>query len=1046
MYKRAGQLNVTNILIFVFLSLLLLVFILFAKWYLEVRKKNARIFRILSNYRTPPYLPILGHALRVMGTAQQIHESIVEISNEYGPNYVIWLVHQVMAVIGKPEDLEKVLQSQYCVEKNELYRFTNDVVGTGLFSAPEEKWRKNRKIINPVFRAKILEGYMPIFHENAKRLIDETLPKFAYRKDVDWHLVFTGANVEVIMQTATGPEIDIRAKGSVFGRWMETSMRAIIMRMLQVLYHPDFIFYRTKLGKAMLDSRYKIWEFADEIIADKVRKFKEEVADDSYQPVFEDSYTGPIGKKVFLDFLLELDHKGHKFSLEDLRDEVTTFLVGGTDTSSITAAFFLIMMGMHQDIQEKVYEEVMDVLGPDNFPTTQDLNKLQLMERCLKETMRLFSPAPFIIRRNKKDLKISDGVIPEGANIGINLFYLHRSELYWENPMKFDPDRFTSEEIAKRHPYTYIPFSAGLRGCIGQKYAMNNLKIQMSVTLRKFKAFSDAYKSIEDIELENLMVVRPVHGFKFWLENRESSSKMYKRAGQLNVTNILLLVFLSLLLLVFLLFVNWYLENRRKNARIFRILGNNFRIPPYLPILGHALRFTGTCQQMHESLAECCFEYGPNFVVWLVHQVIAIIGKPEDVEKVLQSQNCVEKNELYRFTNDVVGTGLFSAPEQKWRKNRKIINPVFRATILDGYLPTFCANARRLVEELLPQHVNDKNADWHKVLTSANLEVIMTTAAGHDIDVRTKGSMFGQWMETSMRQIVIRMVQVLYHPDFIFFKTKYGKTLHENKLKIWEFADGIIADKRQKFKEELANNTYQPVFEDSYTGPIGKKVFLDFLLELDHKGHKFSNVDLRDELTTFLVGGTDTSSISAAFFLTMMGMHPDIQEKVYEEVMTVLGPNDYPTTQDLNNLQYVERCLKETMRLFSPAPILLRRNKKDLKISDGVIPEGADIGINCFYLHRSELYWKDPLKFDPDRFSSEEIAKRHPYTFIPFSAGLRGCIGYRYALMMMKVILSKIVRKFKFKTGYKSIEEIQLKINLMMRPTYGFKVTLEPRE
>ncbi|XP_045466500.1 cytochrome P450 4C1-like isoform X2 [Harmonia axyridis] len=324
------------------------------------------------------------------------------------------------------------------------------------------------------------------------------------------------------MQTAMGIDKDVQRKDVPFGQWLENAMRSCFIRMVKILYYPDFIFYRTRMGKLLKKYTYKINKFTEEIIQEKRRKFKEDLDNNEYRPVLDEGSTRPIGKKVFLDFLLELDHKGMNFTDKDLRDEVNTFFVGGTDTSAVTACFFLTMMGMHQDIQEKVYEEVMGVLGPEGQPTVKDLNEMHFFERCLKETMRLFTPAPIILRKNTGgDLKISDGVIPVGASIAICFFYIHRSDLYWNNPLKFDPDRFLPEEMAKRHPYTFLPFSAGFRGCIGQRFALLNLKTQLSLIMRKYRIYCDAYKSVEEIQLKSVLVLRPIHGFKFRLVKRQ---------------------------------------------------------------------------------------------------------------------------------------------------------------------------------------------------------------------------------------------------------------------------------------------------------------------------------------------------------------------------------------------------------------------------------------------------------------------------------------------------------------------------------------------
>lgn len=107
------------------------------------------------------------------------------------------------------------------------------------------------------------------------------------------------------------------------------------------------------------------------------------------------------------------------------------------------------------------------MLGPDNLPTLEDLPKLKYTERVIKESLRVFPGAPFVARVVEEDVDLGDVVIPRGANIGLGYLHLHRSEKYWKEPLKFDPDRFLPERLINRHPYTWLPFSGGPRNCVG---------------------------------------------------------------------------------------------------------------------------------------------------------------------------------------------------------------------------------------------------------------------------------------------------------------------------------------------------------------------------------------------------------------------------------------------------------------------------------------------------------------------------------------------------------------------------------------------------
>lgn len=131
-------------------------------------------------------------------------------------------------------------------------------------------------------------------------------------------------------------------------------------------------------------------------------------------------------------------------------------------------SFVFMMLGMFQDIQERVYEEIIDVIGPDRSVTYKDLPNLQLMERVIKETMRLFPVGPILVRKLTGDIAMGDKVLPEGGSVVLGIIVCHRNPEIWPDPLKFDPDRFLPEEVAKRHPYAWLPFSGGPRNCVGK--------------------------------------------------------------------------------------------------------------------------------------------------------------------------------------------------------------------------------------------------------------------------------------------------------------------------------------------------------------------------------------------------------------------------------------------------------------------------------------------------------------------------------------------------------------------------------------------------
>ena len=143
-------------------------------------------------------------------------------------------------------------------------------------------------------------------------------------------------------------------------------------------------------------------------------------------------------------------------------------------------------------------------------------------------------------------------------------------------------------------------------------------------------------------------------------------------------------------------------------------------------------------------------------------------------------------------------------------------------------------------------------------------------------------------------------------------------------------------------------------------------------------------------------------------------------------------------------MKYLEMVIKETLRLYPSVPMIGRTTIEDIELDDGaVIPQGTEVTICIFEMHRDKDLYPDPLKFDPERFSEENQANRKPYDYIPFSAGQRNCIGQKYALLEMKSTVVKMLSHYKILPSDKTVE---LQADLVLRPVDGVYVKIIKRE
>ncbi|XP_053682550.1 cytochrome P450 4c3-like [Sabethes cyaneus] len=469
--------------------------------------------------------------------------------------------------------------------------------------------------------------------------------------------------------------------------------------------------------------------------------------------------------------------------------------------------------------------------------------------------------------------------------------------------------------------------------------------------------------------------------------------------------------------------------------------------PTSLPLLGNSLMLATDREEMFNRLIAVRKLYGRKqglSRIWNGSVPYVIVSKAAVVERILSSSVNIEKGRDYNFLRPWLGDGLLTCPASKWYRRRKVLNPTFNYKMLSDFLEIFNQQSRTMIRILEKEVGNEEGFDCTRYATLFALDVLCETAMGCSIHAQEQfGSEYVKAHEEIGQIMLDRLQNIWLHPDFIFKRTeKYTRQMECLRI-LHGFSEKVIRQRRLLHQQNLQSS----LAEKSEIGQKRQLAFLDLLLETKQDGVPLSDQDIREEVDTFILGGHDTTATAIGWLLYLLGTCPQIQERLFEEIDSVMGQDRdrSPNMSELNEMKYLDCCIKEALRLFPSIPIIARNLTEDVLIDEYTIPATANAIIVLYQLHRDPEVFPNPEKFDPDRFLPENIVGRHQYAYIPFSGGPRNCIGQKFGLLEEKAVFTAILRKYRIESLDRR-EDITLYGELVLKSKYGLNIKLFRRD
>ena len=396
------------------------------------------------------------HALRVFHTGQETLRDaggpVTRVS--FGPK---WLFPPVV-VATSPKAARDVLgRKDAFVDKHIIHREMRQLLGENLFDLMHEKWLPRRRALQPVFT----KQHVLAFGGHMSRAAEMVAAGWCDGAEVDLDAECRRLTLRALGRSVLGLDLDERA--DAVAEPLRVALTYIADRAVRPVRAPRWL--PTPARRRAHAARATLYQLANEIL--------------------QACRSDPSRDAPLVRALIEATDPatGRALSDQDICNELIVFMLGGHDTTATTLAYALWALGRHRDLQDRVAAEVADI--GDRELTPDDVPRLGYTVQVLHEALRLCPPAAAVGRMATRDIEVDGYRVEAGTMLAVGTYALHRDPALWDNPLAFDPDRFSPENSKGRDRWQFIPFGAGPRSCIGDHFAMLEATLALATIIRR---------------------------------------------------------------------------------------------------------------------------------------------------------------------------------------------------------------------------------------------------------------------------------------------------------------------------------------------------------------------------------------------------------------------------------------------------------------------------------------------------------------------------------------------------------------------------------
>ncbi|MEM7531522.1 MAG: cytochrome P450 [Chloroflexota bacterium] len=425
---------------------------------------------------------------------------------------------------------------------------------------------------------------------------------------------------------------------------------------------------------------------------------------------------------------------------------------------------------------------------------------------------------------------------------------------------------------------------------------------------------------------------------------------------------------------------------------------------------------------MHEHGDIAKVYYGPKPAYHITH--------PDYVKHVL-----VDNNRNYKRAESsssvlrmLLGENIISSEGDYWRRQRRIMQPVFHRKRIDGFSNIMIDNTAKMLDQWA-QHPKNQPLDVDHEMMAVTLAIVGRALFG--VDLTDDAGDFGEAMTANNKYFSYRLSNLFAPP--LWVPTKRNRRFKQITERTADLIPNMIAERRQ----DIATNGTAHETGRQYD-------LLDLLLEARYEDTRegMSDAQLNSETQVMIGAGHETTSMTLSWTLYLLSQHPEIEAKLHAEIDAVLGDR-LPTLDALDKLVYNKMVIQESMRKYPAAWAVSREALTPDTIGGYDIPAGVPVLVPIHAIHHNPALWDNPDTFDPERFAPDKAKTYNRFAYFPFGGGPRQCIGMGFAMMEAQLLLAMIVQRFRLRLVPKHPVEPWPLITLRMK--YGLQMTLEVR-